>query len=508
MNLPVRRRWPSLRVIPCQVWAAAAYLLWAGVAYLPQAAAQARSEHLFQQRLHATVQNAHLGGQIGVSVVDLRSGRPVFRLGAGRPLNPASNIKILTAAVALLELGSDYRFRTALYGRQQQHRVVGGLYLRGFGDPSLDTGDFLQLAHELSLHGVTDVDELVVDGTFYDAQVLPPAFEQQPEEAAAFRAAVAAVSVNRNAYLVRVSPGAEAGQPAAVTLDTPAYVELDNQVKTSAGRRLNVVAVQHGHAGKMLLKLSGTVPLGITGVSYRRRVAAPLQYAGLVMRDALTAAGIQVAAPVRVDRTASGVALLVQHVSQPLSQILRELGKYSDNFVAEMVLKALAAEREGAPGSSVAGTQVVLRRLRALGVSTDTMTLINGSGLFVGNQVAADHFTTLLRAMTKQNQCWPEFLSQLSVAGQDGTLQDRLRTLPDGVIVRAKTGTLSDAIALSGYVLGRSENRGYAFSMLANGIRGHHQATRDMMDALVAALADRLVAQGPSPRQLQGRAQK
>lgn len=443
--------------------------------------------------LSATVQAAQLGDGISISVVDLKTGQPVYALRERTLRNPASNLKVLTAAAALLELGPDYRFRTGLYGHQQGHRLAGPVYLRGFGDPSLDTGDFLQLAQDLVLRGVTQVERVVIDDSFFDAEVLPPAFEQQPWEPASFRAAVSAVSVNRNAFSFRVQPGTGPKTPALVHLDAPAYFQVENLITTGEGRRLNVIAIQEDGDAQMVLKLRGVIPQGMAGVSYRRRVASPSDYAGHVLVGALKNAGITVENP-RPQRgaTPANAPLLVQHSSQPLSQILRELGKYSDNFVAEMVLKVLGAERRGVPGTSAHGAEVVHARLAALGIEVPDLTLVNGSGLFDGNLVAPKHITDLLEAMVPHNDCWPEFLSQLSVGGQDGTLHNRLLSLPQGVVVRAKTGTLNDVIALSGYILGKRSDEGFAFSILANGIRGHQSATRTMVDNLIQQLAEHL----------------
>ena len=211
------------------------------------------------------------------------------------------------------------------------------------------------------------------------------------------------------------------------------------------------------------------------------------------MIEALRAARIQVPQRVRIAKAPSSAGLLTEHVSPALSQVLYELGKYSDNFVAEMMLKQLGAEKKGVPGTSQHGVEVVIDRLRRIGLPTSKLSLVNGSGLFEGNKVAPAHFTQLLRHMAMEPNVFSEFLSQLAVGGQDGTLHRRLASLPPSVTVRAKTGTLDQVIALGGYVLSEIPGEGYAFSMLANSVSGKHQAARALMDDLVTALAQRLV---------------
>jgi D-alanyl-D-alanine carboxypeptidase/D-alanyl-D-alanine-endopeptidase (penicillin-binding protein 4) len=83
-------------------------------------------------------------------------------------------------------------------------------------------------------------------------------------------------------------------------------------------------------------------------------------------------------------------------------------------------------------------------------------------------------------------------VAHLAIGGVDGTLERRLTDLPAPRVVRAKTGTLDDAIALSGYVLGPSPARAYAFSVLINGARGRQAAARVLADGVARACADDL----------------
>lgn len=441
------------------------------------------------ERLHNAISAANLGDEVGISVVNLHSGREVFSHHSQLPLNPASNMKLVTAAVSLLELGPAFTIRTGLYGRQEGDAIKGGLYLRGFGDPTLTEADLIELAQALVRRGIHSVDEVLVDASHFDDKVLPPAFEQQPEEVSAFRAAVSALSVNRNAFEFRVIPGAAVGEAASITLTAPGYFELDNQVVTSAGGPPKVVAIQGPNDTRQFLKLRGSVPLGITGVSYRRRVESPSFYAGHVMVEALRALRVQVPRRVGVGPTPTNTALLATHESPPMTHMLAALGKHSDNFVAEMLLKLLGAERRGTPGTTDAGVGVALEAVRPLGVPTTKVKMINGSGLFDGNAIAAAHLTALLHGMYHRPDLRADYLSQLSIGGRDGTLSQRLTDLPRPGIVRAKTGTLAGVIALSGYVLGPQPDQGFAFSFLANGVRGKHQAARNLADQLVMHLA-------------------
>ena len=487
--MPLRHHLTQCLAVACSI------ALLTGLAQAQDAAsAGLASQTALRSTIEKLIKESGMQEQVGVSIVSLTSGRTVFTHQAHRSRNPASNMKLVTSAVALHELGADYHMRTGLYGRTQGDAVVGGLYLKGHGDPTLSTADLFELARKLSERGIERVDELRVDAGYFDSEVLPPAFEQQPGEVAPFRAAVSAVSVDRNAYTLRAMPGTAAGQPARYHLTGRGYFKVDNQMTTSEGGTSSVVAIQSGQDGKMELKLRGKVPLGISGISYRRRVISPSHYAGYVMLGALRAMRIQVPMRVTLARAPPGTSLLAFKESPPLGELLSALGKYSDNFTAEMLLKLLGAEKVRVPGRSTDGVKVVLDRLKLLGVPTDKLKVVNGSGLFDGNQLSAAQLTKLLTAIYRDPALRPDFLSHLAVGGADGTLARRLTQLPAPRIVRAKTGTLADVIALSGYVLGPSPERGMAFSFLAEGVRGRQRGARSLADGIVGALARHLYA--------------
>ena len=129
--------------------------------------------------------------------------------------------------------------------------------------------------------------------------------------------------------------------------------------------------------------------------------------------------------------------------------------------------------------------------LERAGVERGAATIVNGSGLFEGNAIAPRHLVKLLGYVYQQPAVRHEYLAQLAVGGRDGTLRRRLRDLPEEGIVRAKTGTLNDVIALSGYVLGRND-RVVRFSFLANGVRGRQGLARRLADDIVREVADDL----------------
>jgi D-alanyl-D-alanine carboxypeptidase/D-alanyl-D-alanine-endopeptidase (penicillin-binding protein 4) len=485
---------PPARVRRALLLACLAYAAWAA----SPLAAQPKPSGDVAKDVRDAIAASSLADEISFAVIDLSTGQTIAEHAASTPKNPASNMKLLTAAAAMLELGPDFRMRTGLYGKLQPGAVTGGLCLQGRGDPTLTSADLIAFAERLVQEGVRQVDELIVDGSYFDDHVLPPSFDEQPNEVAPFRAAVGAVSINANAYTLRVRPGSAEGALAGVSVDASGYFDIDNGLSTAANATPNVIAAQRSaDDGKLALTLRGRLPLGGGSLAYERRVEAPLPYAGYAFIDALRALRIQVPKRVVVGACPAGAPLITSRQSAPLGEILARLGKDSDNFVAEMVLKVLGAERKRKPGRSADGVSVVLDVLKRLQVPTPGLAMVNGSGLFHGNAVSARTFATLLAAMHANPSLRDDFVTHLAVGGVDGTLARRFRNLPAPRIVRAKTGTLDDAIALSGYVLGPTPGQAYAFSYLANGVSGKHAEARGLIDRIVETLAAHLYGKKP-----------
>ncbi len=427
------------------------------------------------------------GGVLGAELDDVASGVVLGSVAANTPENPASNQKILTTAAVLRHFGAEFRFKTALCGVRAGDGV-DRLVLRGSGDPSLGSEDLQELAKALSASGVRHVGELLVDQSYFDPHFVPPAFEQQPQEWAAFRAPVSAVSLNRNVTTLNVAPS-EAGQPARVWFDPEGFVDVSGTVRTEKMERTQNVKLTLRESGMRLAALvAGAIQPGSAPFHWSRRVEDPNLLAGYGLKAALTAEGIQVSGKIAVGGD-SERAELAGHESRPLSDILPELGKDSDNFYAETLLKDLGAKIKGAPGSSANGAAVVLDYLREIDALDAGTRIVNGSGLFDANRVSAHTLVkTLLHAYKDPAQSHV-FVAQLAVGGVDGTLKHRFLPFRKQRSIHAKTGTLDRVIALSGYAFRPDGSSPVAFSLIVSGITGQHSEIRKRVDDIVSTIA-------------------
>jgi len=210
---------------------------------------------------------------------------------------------------------------------------------------------------------------------------------------------------------------------------------------------------------------------------------APALAAATAFRDALRARGVAVTGTVRLGRGDDFSIPLGEVYSPPLATIIRFMDRESDNFTAEMLLKQLGAvERDR--GTSAAGAAVVMQTLAEEGVPTNGVRIVDGSGLSRLDRVTANAMAALLKIAWADPIVRPTLLAALPVAGINGTLEDRLRKPPARGNVLAKTGTTSDASALSGYVRNR-----FAFTVLQNGHPLSYWWARRAQDRFAQVLA-------------------
>lgn len=431
-----------------------------------------------------------LGGQLGAAVVDVDSGRLLAASGEHKPLNPASNEKLVTAALVLSKLGPAHRFATGLYGARQGDAVTE-LVIRGDGDPSLGAAHLWSLAHALYDAGVRRVGSVLVDQSAFDDKFVPPGFEAQPHEWAAFRAPVSAVALESNTITVVVRPQKK-GSDAAAAVEPAGFVELSGTIRTTGRGDPEGVSVDlEPRGGRLVAKLGGHVPEGGRPVRIVRRVDDPRLYAGYVLGGALRSVGIATGNEVRLGGEAQK-SLLAVHRSEPVGELLTALGKESDNFYAETLFKAVAAKEKGKPGRTEAAAELARAYLESLGALDTGVAIRNGSGLFDGARTTAAALTALLRASYRDPAIGPEYVAQLSIGGVDGTLKSRLRRWGKLRVVRAKTGTLEGVASLSGYVLGPPGRGAVAFALIVNGVAGKLGEARVSMDRVVDAIATQL----------------
>jgi D-alanyl-D-alanine carboxypeptidase/D-alanyl-D-alanine-endopeptidase (penicillin-binding protein 4) len=421
-----------------------------------------------------------------VSIVDAETGEVIAAHNSDLALNPASCMKLITSAAALSLLGPDYRFKTDFYAdRQVKNGTIGMLYVAGTGDPLLVSEQIWRIARVLYDMGLRKITGgIVVDDSFFDSYDVP---KKPGEEYRAFSAKTAATAVNFNSVTIHIAPG-EPGTPAIVTADPPTeYFKIANKVMTGGKYAADAFStLENGHE---VLTVRGTIPESFSVAEVYRSIADPSAYAGYVMKYVLEQNGIAVAGQVSRGGVPSGARLLTSEVSKPLATIIREMNKFSNNFIAEQVVKHLGSVRYGRPGSTEKGLKAMQEYLAALGIRPDGYTIENGSGLSEKTRLSSAQLARLLSAAYQDFTIRPEFMASLSIVGVDGTTRRWKKESALNGLVRAKTGTLNNVSTFAGYVP-MKDGRIAAFAILANGLPKGAAAAHDAELMLVKAAAE------------------
>jgi D-alanyl-D-alanine carboxypeptidase/D-alanyl-D-alanine-endopeptidase (penicillin-binding protein 4) len=452
---------------------------------------------------------------VGIYVERLSDGRPVYALGADRPLIPASNQKILTALAALERFGPTHRFSTRIWAPTpiDAEGTVGGLVVEGGGDPAMNSEDWWRLAADLRQSGLRVVHgDLRVDDSLFDAPGWHPSWGSV--SARAYHAPIGALTANYGTFFVSVWPQAQPGSAAGVDIDPPVpYLHLRNLAKTAAPRtrpKLTVDRVagrRKDGPAEEVVRVTGIARVGDEVDRFPRSVLDPGLYAGSVLAYQLRANGIELDGAVR--RAPKGpdepLVLVLDRPGRTVAEAVSLCLKYSNNSIAESLVKSLGAwegaDLDGPParqGRWSNGIQALRHTLAERGIDLEHATLVDGSGLSIQNRLTPRILVRTLQAGRGSFRSGPEFVAALPIAERDGTLEKRLEGAPGRI--RAKTGLLSDAsvTALSGFAE-RSDGEVLVFSILVNGHSGGSAAAMDAVDAIAEVMLDAPIALADQP---------
>jgi len=426
------------RVLPVQMVAiatarrraaSAAALVAIALAAAAAAPAASAQESALGKRLAGAIAGA--GAWSGAYVVDADSGRPVLSWRHTTPRILASNTKLFTTAAALARYGVRGTLATEVRGTGQLGpRGVwrGPLYLVGGGDPTFGSTSFSSRAYG----------------------------------------------------------------SAGATVETLATQLRTAGVRRVAGRVIGDESAFDSLRGGPDSGYGTSIWVGpLSGLGYNRGLGSeagtsfqtdPPSFAAARLTDALRARGIVVTGAPRSGQTPASADTIAAVESPPMHRLAALINKPSDNYAAEMVLKALALQANG-KGTTAAGARIAGRFAKRIGGRPSR--LADGSGLSRLNRASPYRVVRLLLAMRERDEARP-FMRSLAVAGRDGTLSSRMRSGPARGRCRAKTGTLSGVTALSGFCRARSGTL-YAYSILMNGVDSY--SGRAIQDSMLQVIA-------------------
>ncbi|HEY3580877.1 MAG TPA: D-alanyl-D-alanine carboxypeptidase/D-alanyl-D-alanine-endopeptidase [Pyrinomonadaceae bacterium] len=430
---------------------------------------------------------------IGIKVTSLDSGRVLFEGNAEKLLRPASNMKIYTLATALDRLSPDYRFVTSVYApaRPDTAGVVrGDLRIYGRGDPSIaarfNNGDYFKTIDDLAARivaaGVKRVEgDLVGDETYFVGPKYGAGWEWE-DLTWYYGAEVTPLTVNDNALDLFIKPGAAVGQSAVITTGPPdPLLTIVNNVTTSAKGMIRNISIHRG-LNENTITITGTIPVDDRGYTGGIGISHPALLFVYLLRNSLATKGVVITGKSRVTGeitlpSMSSVPSVAQQEiatlqSPPFSVIASQTLKPSQNLYTELILRTLGkvSPPPAIPipnaTSEELGIEAVKTFLKTAGIRPESLVLDDGSGLSRNDMITAEASVQLLTFMSKHRYA-DVFRDALPIAGVDGTLRNRFKGTPAENNLHAKTGSLSSAASLAGYVTTAAGEK-LAFSIMVN----------------------------------------
>jgi serine-type D-Ala-D-Ala carboxypeptidase/endopeptidase (penicillin-binding protein 4) len=446
---------------------------------------------------------------VGLKVVSLDTGRVLFEQNAAKLLRPASNMKLYTIAAALDRLSPDYRFVTSVYASTRPDAaglVRGDLTIYGRGDPSLaarfNNGDYFKAIDDLAARivaaGVKRVEgDLVGDESYFIGPKYGSGWDWQ-DLTWYYGAEVTPLTVNDNALDLFVKPGPAVGQPALITTGPPdPLLTIVNKVITSAKGLRRELSV-HRSLNENTITITGSIPLEDRGYTGGIGISHPALLFVYLLRTSLAQKGVVITGKSRTTGEVSqpqlitGVAIsssgsgsgtngssgpfqneIATLQSPPFSLIAAQTLKPSQNLYTELILRTMG--RVTPPPATMPsldqtsenlGLEAVKSFLKTAGIRPEALVLDDGSGLSRNDMITAEASVQLLQFMSKHRYA-NVFRDALPVAGVDGTLRNRFRGTAAENNVRAKTGSLSSAASLGGYMTTAAGEK-LAFSIMVN----------------------------------------
>ncbi len=371
-------------------------------------------------------------------------------------VNPASTMKLVTTYAALEQLGPTYQWKTEFYGDGPLKGGVlnGNLYLKGGGDPKLNMEKLWLMMRDLRANGVMQITgDLILDRSYFNQPQLPVFNDDGGDPNRPYLVNPDSLMVNLKS--VRMITRTDSGKVSVMMEPPLTNVRIDNQVKALPAAkcpawpdvRYNPVTQADGTR----LVVTGKLAEGCSAQSYLALLDHPGYAAGAV-RAIWQELGGTIAGTDRLGSVPKDAKLLARSFSPDLTEIVRDINKYSNNTMARQLFLSLGARyRTGADADDAKAAQRVIRSwLAKKGITAPHLVIENGSGLSRDERVSAREMAGMLQAAWHSPYA-AEFIASMPLVGMDGTMRKRLKHTAMEGQAHIKTGTLNNVRAIAGF---------------------------------------------------------
>jgi D-alanyl-D-alanine carboxypeptidase/D-alanyl-D-alanine-endopeptidase (penicillin-binding protein 4) len=435
------------------------------------------------------LERAHVPlSSVSVVVEKIGDRTPILALNAGKPMMPASTMKLVTTYAGLSILGPDYRWRTSAYadGAVDADGVLhGNLYIQGTGDPKLVPQELIDLVEKIHKAGITGIDgALVLDKRFFDPSTrdLPP-FDD--DATAPYNVGPDPLLYAFKSLSFTLTPSPD-GTVEIDVLPALAQLQVDNRLHATRGACTGGVSAT---TPTVAPEASGTIAASFAG-DYPVRCGTRTVNVAVLDHSAFFAGGFLAlwqqgggtfSGTTREGPVPAAARLVATHHGPVLSDIVRDINKFSNNVMARNLFLTVGAVRDEPPATPDKSAHAIRAFLHRSALPMPELTLENGSGLSRDEHITALSLADLLQA-ANASPVAQVFVDSLPVVGVDGTMRNRLTTQPVEGNAHIKTGTLRDVRAIAGYVAA-ADGVSYVVVSLIND--EHAAAARAAHDALL-----------------------
>lgn len=424
-------------------------------------------------------------GSVGLYLHEVGAEKPLMTHAAERALNPASTMKLVTTYAALELLGPAFTWTTEVHatGPIRNEVLDGSLVIKGAGDPKLTLENFWLLLRNLRARGLREIrGDVLLDRSYFWTEDYDPArFDGEPIRP--YNTGPDALLVNFKAITVQFVPEPDARG-----------VRLVVEPRIDAIQLVNHVTLTEGPCGDWVAKLkfeaqgnTDAARLVISG-GYARECGERTRSFSLLSHRAYAAAlftqlwkdlGGTLTGAVR-DGQAPGARLLAGARSPALSEVIRDINKFSNNVMARQLFLTLGAVGAGTPGTADKARAVIRQWLAQKGMPMPELAMENGSGLSRTERISARSMGEMLLDAFR-SPVMPEFIASMPIVAADGTMRKRLKEADIAGHAHIKGGTLNGVRAIAGYVLDARGRRVVVVFMVNHPNAGNAQAAQDAL---------------------------
>ena len=415
----------------------------------------AKSSLLVTNALNTLVKPVEQKAAVGMKIISLANDACLYQKNADQMLIPASTTKLFTSIAAFDILGPDFRFETQLLGENSSPTKIGNLYIRGGGDPSLETADLEELVKKLKARGIKEVKgNIIIDTTIFDTEPAAPGWSKN--DGPIFdKSPVYGLMLNHCCMTILVKPARIHGHKPHIFLPPAAKnFVVENRARTISHPKKQTLHASRSHKSEKKIIVSGSIATKSKGKSYLVVLDNPHLYAAETLSYLLKKNNIIFRGSIIVGKTPQKVKVLARHLSEPVKSLMAFMMKTSDNLYADAFYKRMGALMYGEPGTYARGKKAVDTFLKNEFNFTDKkVDIYDGSGLSHTNRVSPNTLAEMLSSIYKKSPHRDVFIDSLPLSGKDGTLKRRMRGKLVYKRVKAKTGSLPGITSLAGYIM-------------------------------------------------------